>query len=341
MKLVCYHFLAAAAGCGLALTAWAKPPAASATGSASANKSDQAANASVAAAQAGVIAADDATLEISAGDDPVEGVQRRLEAVVKRRDEARPGQNLLIASSEMDPSTARALQEDLTVMSRILEKSLNQHADEAEEKAMGISVVYAGGSGGPRTLYLQDYGALFFVNARFPLVAPSAKKEEPKPDRPTNSAWEQARDEIYGSAEGANRGGPSTKMRRLKAAEPYSAEKVETLTSDILQALKNASNIRQLKPESYITVVVSSSQRGSELFKTVFDKNVHVFDGFGGFNLEDGRQSHLTIRVKKADADAFAKDKLSSEEFRKRASIQAYYASSGANPAFLWQGFGR
>ena len=157
----------------------------------------------------------------------------------------------------------------------------------------------------------------------------------------TNSAWEQAREEVYGSPEGPNRGGPSVKMRRLKAAEPYSAEKVETLTSDILAVLKNASNIRQLKPESYITVVVSSSSRGNELFKTFFDKNVHVFDGFGGVNQEEGRQSYLTIRVKKADVDAFAKDKLSPEEFRKRAAIQAYYGSSGANPSFMFQGPGR
>jgi hypothetical protein len=32
----------------------------------------------------------------------------------------------------------------------------------------------------------------------------------------------------------------------------------------------------------------------------------------------------MTLRVKKSDADAFAKDKLTLEEFRKRAKIAIY-----------------
>ena len=47
----------------------------------------------------------------------------------------------------------------------------------------------------------------------------------------------------------------------------------------------------------------------------------------------DGPPAHgtiMTIRVKKSDADAFAKGKLSLEDFRKKASITTYAGDTGS-----------
>ena len=41
------------------------------------------------------------------------------------------------------------------------------------------------------------------------------------------------------------------------------------------------------------------------------------------------RQTMLTVRVKKADVDAYAKGKLNAEDFQKRARLAAYNTGSG------------
>lgn len=250
---------------------------------------------------------------------------------------SRSGRSLVIASTELDPATGRGLQEDLIVMSRILEKSVSDNLGDSDQKrAMGIHLFSHGGGSLPRTVYLQDYGAIFFLNVGFPLVAPATRKEDPKPERQTNSTWEQAREEIYGSNQGQPGWGKFPKARRTRAAEGYNAEKVERLTTGILTALKNASNIRHLKPDSYISVVVSGAGSGADDVAVFDERMVHGFEG--GFHKSDeGSQSMLTIRAKKTDIDAFAKDQISVEEFRKRAARQAYYAGAGSSSGWVFK----
>src|SRR6516162_5173523 len=111
---------------------------------------------------------------------------------------------------------------------------------------MGIDVFAFNGSGPMRNLYLDGYGALFMVNVGFPLVPPAAKTSEEKPSG--DSAWEEAKQELYGPGPGMRPG--------LPPGEEFSAEKVGKLKASLLEALKNASNIRGIRPDESVTVCV-------------------------------------------------------------------------------------
>ena len=246
------------------------------------------------------------------------------------------GSTLVIRSSDLDSKSQSGLEEDLTVMSHILDKALEEKlsSQPRARKAMGIDVVFSSSSSPVRSLYLEGYGAVFFLNVGFPLLAPP--KPEPKKEQPeTSSTWEEARQELYGQ-----RGEP-----KLSTApgEEYDQDKVDKLKDSILESLKNGSNIRDLKADDSITVCVfgvagrsgrvqSTARRTST--PTPLESYVYVIgDGKGGRT----RGTVLTVRVRKSDAEAFAKGKFDLDEFRKKAKISAY---SGNAISDGWTGFG-
>jgi hypothetical protein len=246
------------------------------------------------------------------------------------------GSTLVIRSSDLDSKSQSGLEEDLTVMSHILDKALEEKlsSQPRARKAMGIDVVFTSSSSPIRSLYLEGYGAVFFLNVGFPLLAPP-KPEPKKEQRETSSTWEEARQELYGQ-----RGEP-----KLSAApgEEYDQDKVDRLKESILESLKNGSNIRDLKADDSITVCVfgvagrsgrvqSTARRTST--PTPLENYVYVIgDGKGG----RARGTILTVRVRKSDAEAFAKGKLDLDEFRKKAKISAY---SGNGLGDGWMSFG-
>jgi hypothetical protein len=118
----------------------------------------------------------------------------------------------------------------------------------------------------------------------------------------------------------------------------YRPGRVDELKKNILEALKNANNIRHVKPDESITVAVTgpASTRGTQV-RRMYRKAIpgesevdpdraeaDVFAVVRADKLVMGDETHLTIRVKKADAEAFAKGNLTLEEFEKSASIVSY-----------------
>jgi hypothetical protein len=246
----------------------------------------------------------------------------RLRTIISRSP-AQAGKPMIIRSSPMDPKEEAALEEDLSVMSHILDKALNERLGwhQPSTTAMGVNVFFAPGSTPMRSLYLEGYGALFLLNVSFPLVPPPAKEEQEKPSG--DSAWEEAKQELYGQHSYGRSAGP---------AEEFSEEKVNKLKDALLESLKNAANIRDLKPEDSVTVSVfggasgvpahirykALAQSGSG---TAGNTTVLAAPAPGGPPL---RKSVLTIRIRKADADAFSKGKMNLDDFRKKARITAY-----------------
>jgi hypothetical protein len=256
-----------------------------------------------------------------------------------------PIKPLVIQSSNPDPKEQASLEEDLAVMAHILDKALEdvpgtQWHGGGGPQAMGINVLLGQGSGPVRNLYLDGYGALFFVSVNFPLVAPVAKSDEEKPAG--DSAWEEAKQELYG-------GGPGTRAP-FPPTEEFSQDKVNKLKTTLLDALNNASNIRGVKPEESITVCVLGGP-GSAGPRPKHVARAGAGGGGGGFGGGYGgglgfaysgaplKGTLMTIRVKKSDVDSFAKGKLSPEEFQKRARITTYATSADAgNPELGWVG---
>ncbi|MEW6156101.1 MAG: hypothetical protein AB1813_01640 [Verrucomicrobiota bacterium] len=258
---------------------------------------------------------------------------------------------LVIGGADQDAETLAAIREDLTVMARILNKAIEQSGGrERSELAMGIALHTLGGAPRPQTIYLDGYGALFLLNVRFPLMPPAVKKEAE--DAAPDTDWEKTKRELFGPRE-ATRSWAFSANAGPKVE--YKEEKVEQLKEEIIQSLKNASNIRHLAPDDSIVVAVSGSSGGSAAHaghairlntvvrksagssarssssasgsasssddaskspKVVAVKRADDAAAFGG--------STMVIRVRKADVDAFAKGKIDDAAFEKKVSIRVY-----------------
>ena len=249
--------------------------------------------------------------------------------------------SLIIRSSEAEPKDQATLQKDLAIMSHILEKALEENIgrESQDHKAMGINVYFSPASTPFRSLFLDGYGAVFVLRVGFPVLAPPTKPEAIKEESSTDSTWQEAERELYGrGTEGKVSAGPS---------EAYDEEKVGKLKDTVLEALKNASNIRALKPDESVTICVFGSAAGTIKKVRAGSQNTLSTRRSGEqprvWVTNTGRSqaagSVLTIRVKKADIDAFSKGKLELDDFRKRAKIVSYASElDGDGPLIFGSG---
>jgi hypothetical protein len=259
----------------------------------------------------------------------------------------------LIVGGQLDASASAMLEEDLNVMSRILDKTVAREFGRKGGSAMGIYVSSWPGGRQQQSMYLDGYGVLFELGVNFPLLPPVSKGEGAT-DKTEDSVWEQTRREIYSGRDGMQVREFSFSGSGFGSSEPYDAQKVDDLKQELIEALKNAANIRQLKPAEWVTVVVngtgisgsmsiskiptrseggmsksgsssSSSSSGSssatkssgDYNSTVIRAKVHAT----GMGSNDRRGSTLTLRAKKSDVDAFAKGSQPLDEFRKKVQI--------------------
>jgi len=235
------------------------------------------------------------------------------------------GRTLIIPTGEMDRKTADSLEEDLAVMSRLLSKAAPRKSDDAELSAMSIPLTTYTPSSGVRNLYLEGYGAVFLLSVRFPLVPPPDKPEQPKAKEATSTDWDKAWKELYGPK------GDEDHLRHVYGrqlrtkTEEFDAEKLEELKTSILQALKNATHVRQLGQDESVAVVVTGGDTGR--MEMVLATGVAVSQRktflMGDAGTATGG-STMVIRVKKPDVDAFAKGDLDLDGFRKKATILVY-----------------
>ena len=100
------------------------------------------------------------------------------------------------------------------------------------------------------------------------------------------------------------------------------------LKNQIIGDLGNARNIRNLKSDDFVTVVVlGGGPQGMAVVRRETRSSGGRRGGGGTVDVkgvETGAQSTLTLRAKKSDIDAFAKGKLDAEEFKKKVAVQVY-----------------
>lgn len=228
---------------------------------------------------------------------------------------------LVIRSKALDPKAQANLNEDLTVMRRVLEKALNENASEEARTltAMGIDVFYSPVGNSMKSLYLEGYGALFFLDVNYPLVA-AAKAEDKTKSTGNSSEWEAAKKDVFGQ--------PSEED--AEASEPFNTEKVAKLQERLVKALKNASNIRALKSSETVTIcVVGGSNGGLVQHHTVVtgpEKGTRTIRNIQWNATASSSQNRtiLTLSATKSDIEAYAQGKLNTEEFTKKATINSY-----------------
>jgi hypothetical protein len=218
-------------------------------------------------------------------------------------------QTLIVQTSKFDEKMADELREDMAVMSRILEKATAEMSGQ-RDKVLGLELVVHG-LRSPRNLYLEDYGPIFTLNVSMPLreIATDNPKEKVS-DKDIDVEWERARSELFG---GKSQGweGPSDKNSR-----PFDAREVDRLKNNLIECLKNAANIRHLKAEQWITVVVRG--RGNATLTEVHGDDELFMAASDGSE----RSSTMVLKVRKSDLDHFAKKQM--DEFRKRVLVNNY-----------------
>ena len=251
------------------------------------------------------------------------------------------------------------MQEDLNVMSLLLQRKLEDALGEnSPTYKMGIPLLLRSGQRSIESLYLDGFGAVFTVNVNFPLVPPPVNKAKENEDTTGSDDWDKARKELYGVRESRDIVNPYGSAR-----VPYDAEQVGALKAALLEALKNAANIRGLKSDESAIVTVFGSESveagrgaaggpGGGRYATgrryAPREAGGTSGGFGGAGSASrgmipgagmsgstastsGRGTVLTVRVKKSDTEAFAKGKLNFDQFQQKAVINAYIGS--AKPA--------
>jgi len=232
------------------------------------------------------------------------------------------GRSLIIQSSNPDPKTYANIEEDLNVMYRILSKTRKQ-----DENGFRLESFISGSSGSSvKSMYIEGYGAVFMLNVRFPLVAPQPAEEQQKPKENTSEEWERAKREL------SSRNTIELDLERAwthamgPGGEEYDAQKVEDLTVSVLESLKNATHIRNLKSDEFVTVAILGAEsvphriaveNEDEDGKSKRKTRIETMGAPRG-------ESTMTIRAKKSDIDEFAKEKLNLDAFRKKAKMLVY-----------------
>jgi hypothetical protein len=240
---------------------------------------------------------------------------------------------LVIPAQQMTPETYDRIVDDLSIMNRIIEKNTRTMG----EVGSVYGAVLAGpgdiatprilrASGGrPKPMYIGGYGAVFSLAVEFPLLPPP---ETPKPNKvaeKTDPTWAQAQRELQ-DPQAAFRLQRGTSHGRV-----YRAEAVETLRNTLIGLLKHATNIRELGPDAWLTILAQGpapttredASESAPIAGAVYgggssygQNRMLVLPGVRS----EGR-TLLTLRAKKADIDQYAKGQLDDAQFQQRVQI--------------------
>lgn len=232
---------------------------------------------------------------------------------------------LVIPSSEIRAEKIGEITEDMAVMSRILEKQVREHCEHNEAFFYGASWL----GQDCQNIFLEGYGALFLMKVDFPLLPvkePEAEEVEKKEVDPT---WEQAKRELHSPGFTTGVVMPQPMPFGGETTQKYDKDKVESFKGDLIKTLKYAANIRALKSEDLVVVVITGegrSKSGSVLQNIVVSSsgdNTVVSQSLPG-QTAFSSAGVLTVRVKKSDVDAYSKGKLSFEQFSQKVGVLIY-----------------
>jgi hypothetical protein len=258
---------------------------------------------------------------------------------------------VVIQFGAKDASAIGAMEEDLAVMTHIIDRAVDRVGEEVPD-ALGVPLVYTSGGRSVRALYLDGFGPLIMVKVNFPVHAP-ATTETKAPDKQESSEWQQAWSTLYG-------GKGEMSVRGSSSSAPYDAGRVEGLKKQLITAIKNASNMKGVKPEESVSVTVfgspaavasqngfagggSGPQGGGNSLPTQHRGDLaHDRPGTAA-SLELARTTLrgtvLTMRALKSDIDAAARGSLDEDAFAKKVTVNTYSGNGyGVKSVNSWIG---
>ncbi|HUD46752.1 MAG TPA: hypothetical protein VMR33_07970 [Candidatus Baltobacteraceae bacterium] len=248
---------------------------------------------------------------------------------------------------------------DLSILSFIfsqnLERALSEDGDEMGAYKLGIPMLLQTGGQSVEASYIEGFGAVFDMKVRFPLVRPADADKESQTS-PANSEWEQARRALAGDTQSDPRS-----ANPFEKTVHFNPKLVETLKKRVIQLLGNASHLRHVQPDEWVAVTFSgppnvvtpnsgvgsaSAGGGSLGSSSIDDPNEPAKPSSSSSKPDEAspgtenpsqpgqniaaarrvpnRMTILTIRVKKTNADAFAANKMTEDEFFRSAEIANY-----------------
>jgi len=238
---------------------------------------------------------------------------------------------LVVPGKPMDPQAIDRAVEDLSIMSRIIEKNAlgEYHAGSMADFRIETGFVFSLDSGHigtgpglffpvagrPKPMYLGGYGVLFFVRVDHPLLPPPQALQEQPTHPQEDPVWADAKRSVL---EGEAR--PELAQEDGEAREPYSREQVDTLRNALIATMKHAANIRVLEPAEWVTIVVqgpapAAPQAGQDA-------------GYGAqpqpLAATAAGRTVLTLRASKANVDQYAKGQLDRQQFEQRLQVTTY-----------------
>lgn len=251
------------------------------------------------------------------------------------------GRLLIVPGPQSTPEDLSAVAEDVSIMARILEKGLQRAQLVVPAEFVGTEQLFANLLGHqrqrrPEALYLDGYGVLFFTSVGFPLAAPpSQTTKDEEPAEGGDPVWLRTREQMFS---------PPVDSTRRPTAEPYSAERVETLKRAVLESLKHATNIRKLNPQDRITVVVAEDREREQQAYAHSEYRLMV-DRLQGTVMAEAQgepgsspAAMLIVRVRRTDVDDFAQGRVTVDQFREKAEIilSCVYPGAADGPA-AWE----
>ncbi len=264
---------------------------------------------------------------------------------VTKKQPSGAGVVLVIPSAEMKEEEFAAIMEDLSVMSRIFDKkvTVSQVSGILGDKVLingkwykASDIKYYDYVLSPRdkrvteAIYLGGFGAMFLTSVDFPLSPPPKVEDEKKVEEDVDTVWEQTKQEITmpkkETTDERQWWATSQLIRQQRQVQVYNAEKVEELKRTLTKALKHAANIRGLKGDEWVTVVVKGSApaAAARITNAKLLNDGKIITRVSKTDSGSSSPTFLTIRAKKSDIDAFSKKELDDAEFRKRVQIITY-----------------
>jgi len=228
---------------------------------------------------------------------------------------------LVVGGPDLKPETLATLTEDLTVMCRIFDKALQPRgrstaATFSSGRRGALNSWFLQQTGRTQGLYVDGYGAVFFVGVDFPLVAPPQQNAPAEAQDAGDRVWSQTVDEL--------RGRPDVDTTD-EARPSYDPQKVDTLKATLIKTLRHAANLR-MSPQEQITVVAGSQNQGSmvgvqQRLHFLYQQSANrraTLTPSGTYRLDKPAAdpaATLVLRVVKSDLEALAAGTLSAEQF--------------------------
>ncbi len=256
------------------------------------------------------------------------------------------------------------------IFSRHLERALGEEGGERGEFKLGIPMLLQTGGRWVDASYVEGFGAVFSLKVRFPLV-PAASSNKDTQNSQKDSEWEQARRALAGGAtdSDARRQDPYERARRYN---PNLVETLKKRVLELLKNASNLRHVQSdewvvvtfagppnvvaqpaagfmgsatldggagtggggagaLPEQPSPNAATTSNPFGSQ--PAITGSSAGVMAGRQAAPQTPARATLMTIRVKKRDADAFAANKMSEDQFFHAAEIASYLGPVVVNRA--------